>query len=124
MVRATIADPDLVNKSLSGRIDDVRPCIGCNQACAARPTGVVGCAVNPAAGYERTLSEDLFEPAAISRRIVVIGGGPAGLAEARVAALRGQGVLLFEAHPKLGWALRLAGIATPDERCWGEKVDS
>src|SRR3546814_7974891 len=82
MVRATIADPDLVNKSLSGRIDDVRPCIGCNQACAARPTGVVGCAVNPAAGYERTLSEDLFEPAAISRRIVVIGGGPAGL-EAR-----------------------------------------
>lgn len=111
MVRATIADPDLVNKSLSGRIDDVRPCIGCNQACAARPTGVVGCAVNPAAGHERTLSEDLFKPAATRRRIVVIGGGPAGLEAARVAALRGHDVILLEAQPKLGGALRLAGLA-------------
>jgi 2,4-dienoyl-CoA reductase-like NADH-dependent reductase (Old Yellow Enzyme family)/thioredoxin reductase len=111
MVRATIADPDLVNKSLSGRVDDVRPCIGCNQACAARPTGVVGCAVNPAAGHERTLSESLFEPVTEKRHVVVVGGGPAGLEAARVAAVRGYEVTLLEAQPKLGGALRLAGLA-------------
>src|SRR3546814_12236983 len=93
------------------RRDGVSCGIGGSRRCSRRPRGGVDCAVTPAAGDERTLSEDLFEPAAKSRRIVVIGGGPAGLEAARVAALRGHEVILLEAQPKLGGALRLAGLA-------------
>lgn len=122
MVRATIADPDLVRKSLEGRVEQVRPCVGCNQACAARPTGVVGCAVNPAAGYERTLSEGDFQQAKTPRNILVIGGGPAGLEAARVAAMRGHRVTLAEAQPRLGGALRLAAMA-PSRRGFGDILE-
>ncbi|MEQ9661889.1 MAG: FAD-dependent oxidoreductase [Parasphingopyxis sp.] len=111
MVRATIADPDLVRKSLEGNPDLVRPCIGCNQACAARPLGVVGCAVNPATGFEDVLSEELLTTAVIKRRILVIGGGPAGLEAARVAATRGHEVILAEAQPDLGGSLKFAAMA-------------
>ncbi|MBC2776629.1 FAD-dependent oxidoreductase [Parasphingopyxis sp. GrpM-11] len=111
MVRATIADPDLVKKSLDGNSEGVRPCIGCNQACAARPLGVVGCAVNPATGFEDTLSENLLARVQTARRILVVGAGPAGLEAARVAALRGHEVVLAEAQPDLGGSLKFAAMA-------------
>jgi 2,4-dienoyl-CoA reductase-like NADH-dependent reductase (Old Yellow Enzyme family)/thioredoxin reductase len=115
MVRALIADPYLVSKSLNDNADDVRPCIGCNQGCVAgiyKPVfPVMGCTVNPAVGLERLFSEALIQPAEKEKRIVVIGGGPAGMEAARVAALRGHNVSLYEAQKQLGGKLRYAALA-------------
>ena len=112
MTRAHIADPDLVRKTRSGRAAEVRPCIACNQGCVGGLSrGRVGCAVNVAAGRELTLSEELIELAPERKRVVVAGGGPAGMEAARVAALRGHRVILLEAAPSLGGALRAARLA-------------
>ncbi|WP_199688206.1 NAD-binding protein [Noviherbaspirillum sedimenti] len=110
MTRATIADPMLVRKTVEGKVDQVRPCIGCNQGCVGNllTVGRMGCVVNPAVGHERRFGEHLLQPAAAARHVVVIGGGPAGMEAARVAALRGHRVTLCEAQPQLGGALQLA----------------
>jgi len=105
MVRAQIADPDLVNKTRAGRALEVRPCIGCNQQARG---GRFGCAVNPAAGIEATYDEDLITPAALARKVLVVGGGPGGMEAARVAALQGHQVILCEAGPDLGGMLDVA----------------
>lgn len=104
MVRATIADPMLVRKVREGRATEVRPCIACNQGCigGAVTNGRMGCVVNPAAGLELSLSETLIDRAPASRRVLVIGGGPAGMEAARIAALGGHDVTLVEAAPVLG----------------------
>jgi 2,4-dienoyl-CoA reductase-like NADH-dependent reductase (Old Yellow Enzyme family) len=111
MVRALIADPHLVRKSRDGRVAEVRPCIGTNQACPGPPTGHVECVVNPAAGYEGQFETDEFEKVAEPRRILVAGGGPAGLEAARTAALRGHEVLLCEMTGQLGGQVTIAGSA-------------
>jgi hypothetical protein len=111
LARAHIADPDLVRKSLGGRSDDVRPCIGCNQGCLGGlfgPRRRVGCTVNPEAGREHPLAQDVATPARRRKKIVVIGAGPAGLEAARTAAVRGHNVILMEAQPVLGGLVRLA----------------
>jgi 2,4-dienoyl-CoA reductase-like NADH-dependent reductase (Old Yellow Enzyme family)/thioredoxin reductase len=111
MVRALIADPDIVRKTRAGRASEVRPCIACNQGCAggvARFPQRMVCAVNAAAGFERTLSEDLLTPVQQPRRVLVVGGGPAGLEAARIAALSGHDVKLVEASSTLGGALDAA----------------
>ena len=110
MVRAHIADPDLVRKTREGRAHEVRPCIACNQGCIARTAGRdqrMACTVNPAVGYELTLAEDLIGVTAHPRRVVVVGGGPAGMEAARTARLRGHEVILFEAYPTLGGTLNV-----------------
>lgn len=105
MVRAQIADPDLVNKTRDGRALEVRPCIGCNQQ---RRGGRFGCAVNPAAGIESTYDEDFIAPAATPQKVLVVGGGPGGMEAARVAAIKGHKVVLCEASPELGGMLNVA----------------
>jgi 2,4-dienoyl-CoA reductase-like NADH-dependent reductase (Old Yellow Enzyme family)/thioredoxin reductase len=110
-VRAMIADADLVAKTLAGQEERVRPCIACNQGCVAGIRTSLQrmlCTVNPAVGMERTLSEDLIKPAEIARKIVVVGGGPAGMEAARLAALSGHKVVLFEAQPRLGGTINIA----------------
>ncbi|MEQ9003486.1 MAG: FAD-dependent oxidoreductase, partial [Pseudomonadales bacterium] len=103
MTRAHIADPDMVRKSVAGRSHEVRPCIGCNQGCVGGlAKGRIGCAVNPAAGWERILDEALVTRASARRRVLVAGGGPAGLEAARLAALRGHAVTVVEAAGRLG----------------------
>ena len=86
MVRATLADPDIANKAAAGRFDDIRPCVGANTGCVDRiiSGGQARCIYNPIIGREQEWGS--LTPAEVSRKVVVVGGGPAGLEAARVAA--------------------------------------
>jgi 2,4-dienoyl-CoA reductase-like NADH-dependent reductase (Old Yellow Enzyme family) len=110
IVRPMIADPELVSKTLAGRSNEVRPCIGINDGCVgALGRGVpMTCAVNVAAGRELLYDEGLLERAAEPKRVLVVGAGPAGLEAARVAALRGHEVTLVESRDRLGGQVQLA----------------
>jgi 2,4-dienoyl-CoA reductase-like NADH-dependent reductase (Old Yellow Enzyme family) len=107
MVRAHIADPGLIAKSLAGEARRVRPCIGCNQGCvgaASSPYGRFGCTVNPTAGFEAVAAGRRARGATV----LVVGGGPAGMEAARAAAANGDRVILCEAADTLGGQLRVA----------------
>lgn len=123
MVRALIADPDVVRKTRDGRTHEIRPCIACNQGCngGALSGGRMACTVNPVVGFERTLSEDLVMPVEHPRRVLVVGGGPAGLEAARVAAVAGHDVTLVEASSTLGGALD-AGRRAPRYALLGDII--
>jgi 2,4-dienoyl-CoA reductase (NADPH2) len=112
MARKHLADAELAGKLAAGRPGDVRPCIYC-YTCVAQPffDRRVRCAVNPCTAHEVDVAELERTPAAASRRVLIAGGGPAGLEAARVAARRGHRVTLFESSAELGGALRLAARA-------------
>jgi dimethylglycine catabolism A len=106
MTRAHIADPRIVEKLRQGRPDDIRPCVGANVCIRNNLEGLpVRCIHNPEAGREAEWGPLL--PARRPKRVTVVGGGPAGLEAARVAALRGHSVTLFERQDELGGQLRL-----------------
>ena len=112
IVRGQIADPHLANKAREGRPEDIRPCLSCNQMCWGRRARDywISCLINPSAGREFEWDGDRFTPAPAPKRVLVVGGGPAGLEAARVAAERGHKVTLCEAGPELGGRFRLAGL--------------
>jgi len=112
IVRGQIADPHLAGKARAGRADDIRPCISCNQMCWGRRHRDywISCLINPSAGREYSWGGDRFVPVDRPRRILVVGGGPAGLEAARTAAERGHQVLLMEAGDRLGGQFYLAGM--------------
>lgn len=109
MVRATLAEPELVTKTVAGRGSEVRPCIACLQTCAGglNSRARAMCAVNPAAGRELTHGDAAIARATRPLRVVVVGGGPAGMEAARAASLAGHRVILVEAGEALGGQLRL-----------------
>jgi 2,4-dienoyl-CoA reductase-like NADH-dependent reductase (Old Yellow Enzyme family) len=110
VVRAMIADPEWARKAASGRAAEIRACVGCNQGCYGNLTRSlpVTCVTNPAVGREELLGLGTLVPAAVQRRVVVVGGGPAGLEAAWVAAARGHDVVLLERAGELGGKIRLA----------------
>lgn len=121
MGRALIADPNLPRKATEGRLEDIVPCIGCLECLettikdiiqaivepSSPSEGGVRCTVNPTVGRER---EWQISPASAPKRVVVIGGGPAGMEAARVAKLRGHEVTLMEKDVRLGGLLRAAAV--------------
>jgi 2,4-dienoyl-CoA reductase-like NADH-dependent reductase (Old Yellow Enzyme family) len=113
MVRALIADPNLVNKARNLEESKVRPCIGTNMGCVGQlmTGGRLGCVVNSSAGQEQVLSFDPEDRVQQPKKILVVGGGPAGLEFARTAALRGHQVELHEAMKTLGGQIAMARAA-------------
>ncbi len=112
IVRGQIADPHLVAKAQDGRLEDIRGCLSCNQQCWGRRGRdyYISCLINPSVGHEHLWGGGRVSPTKTPQRVLVVGGGPAGLEAARVAAERGHDVILAEAAPHLGGALRLAGL--------------
>jgi len=111
MTRALIADPELPQKAREGRLDDVRTCVGANEGCIDRiyQGRPVTCVQNPATGREAELGE--VRAAAKPKKVIVVGGGVAGLEAARMAAARGHRVVLFEKTAELGGQVLLAARA-------------
>jgi 2,4-dienoyl-CoA reductase-like NADH-dependent reductase (Old Yellow Enzyme family)/thioredoxin reductase len=107
MGRAQVADPDLVNKTYMGEVDDIRPCLRCN-VCGEKPKDSlpVRCAVNPVIGRE--MEYRCIRPSEKKKKVVILGGGPAGMEAAITASSRGHDVILFEEKKELGGALRVA----------------
>ncbi len=108
MTRALISDPEMPNKARVGQLDDIRACIGCNQACIGHyHQGVrISCIQNPISGRELTLSAQ--PPAKKTRKVLVVGGGPGGMKAAAIAAERGHQVILYEKTANLGGQVLLA----------------
>jgi len=114
MGRPLLADPDLPRKLASGRAHRVRRCISCENCIDAMEQRFsVDCAVNPRTGKERELAATR---AGRAKLVVVVGGGPAGLEAARVAAERGHRVTLFEGSGELGGSLRWAAVLHPENQ--------
>ena len=109
MGRPLLADPDWGTKIAAGKACDIRRCISCNKGCtdAIQNRQFLSCVLNAENGYENTRS---IQPAEQKKKIAVLGGGPAGLEAARVAALRGHDVTLFEKTTSLGGQLNIACV--------------
>lgn len=107
MARPFLADADFVAKAAAGQANQIAPCIACNQACLDHTFSgkISSCLVNPRACHETELS---LEPAAVPKRIAVVGAGPAGMSSAMTAAQRGHDVTLFDQTDQVGGQLNLA----------------
>ena len=127
MARPLLADPDFVRKAATGRAASINTCIACNQACLDHTFAneLASCLVNPRACHETEL---VVRPVTVSRRIAVVGAGPAGLAAATTLAERGHAVTLFEAGDAIGGQFNLAKIIPGKEefeetlRYFGERL--
>jgi len=109
MIRALIADPELPNKAREGRLEEIRYCIGDGQGCFGRVFGKskpMGCLQNAVVGFEKEIGT--LEPARSKKKVMVVGGGPAGMETARVARMRGHEVVLYEKEKELGGQVNIA----------------
>ena len=119
--RSLLADPDWPRKAQGGHVDRIRNCIACNEGCITRlfSNQDVWCTVNPETSHEVEFVKPLSE---VKKRVFIAGGGPAGMEAARIAALRGHRVVLFEERDHLGGALLLASML-PKRPGWSELRD-
>jgi len=117
MARGLVSDPELPKKAREGRLDEIRNCICCNEGCIGRIWHhlPMGCVQNPAVGYERELGIGTMKPAGVRKKVMVIGGGPAGLKAAEVAAERGHQVTVYEKSNELGGQVLIAAKAPKRE---------
>ncbi|WP_438992237.1 FAD-dependent oxidoreductase [Lentibacter sp.] len=118
MARPFLADPHFVRKAEQGRADEIAPCIACNQACLDHTFQgkISSCLVNPRACFETELT---LEPADLSKKIAIVGAGPAGMSAAIAAAERGHDVTVFERAPEIGGQLNMAKQIPGKEEFWG-----
>jgi 2,4-dienoyl-CoA reductase (NADPH2) len=113
MTRRLVADPELPNKVASGRLQDITPCAGCGYCVHTRiGDNPMKCRMNAAAGKEREYEIKRVEK---KKRVLIVGGGLAGMEAARVAALRGHDVTLYDKAPKLGGLVPVAAIVKERE---------
>ncbi len=114
MTRATICDPELPNKAREGRLDEIRHCVSCNQGCVGMMHRgfPITCLQNPTVGREKELGAGTLQKVSRPQKVLVVGGGPAGMEAARVAALQGHRVMLIEKGPALGGQL-IAAASVP-----------
>jgi len=124
MIRAHIADPDIVRKAQSGRRHEIRRCVGANQGCWRRliKVGTISCTVNPITGREAEWGTSADGAATTPKRVLVVGGGPAGMKLAETAAGRGHEVTLVERRSELGGQIRYAG-QLPHRGSWLHLVE-
>lgn len=110
MVRPLISDPEFPNKTREGRAEEILICLSDNQGCVGRvnQAKAIGCIQNPSVGYERTRGIASVVPIVKRKRVMVVGGGPAGMEVARVAAMRGHHVTLYEKEDELGGQVNIA----------------
>jgi 2,4-dienoyl-CoA reductase-like NADH-dependent reductase (Old Yellow Enzyme family)/thioredoxin reductase len=128
MARALLADPEFPKKAREGRASEIVPCMACSECIADAVSGYkdwgkpisVSCSINPAAGHE---GEKGGEPAAVSKKVWVIGGGPGGMEAAIQASLRGHNVTLFEKGPRIGGKL-LLGCVPPHKEAVKDLIGS
>jgi len=124
MARPLLADPELPKKALEGRTEDIRPCVACMQGCMGRfLRGMpITCVHNPAGGKEKKLGLGTLRPSERKKKVMVIGGGPAGLKAAEISAYRGHDVVIYEKEEELGGQVRLAAM-TPSRQEFGNIAD-
>ena len=110
MVRPLISDPEFPHKTREGRAEEIFICVSDNQGCVGRvnQAKAIGCIQNPSVGYERTRGVASVAPVLKRKKVMVVGGGPAGMEVARVAAMRGHQVTLFEKEDELGGQVNIA----------------
>lgn len=123
MARQLLTDPEWPLKVAEGRAEDIRSCVHCNQECVGRLVRdlPISCVHNPAAGREERLGVKTLRAAGRPKRVVVVGGGPAGLKAAEVAAARGHDTVLLERGRTVGGQVALAASVAHHEE-WGEIV--
>jgi len=117
MVRAQICDPEIANKAREGRLEEIRFCVADNQGCYGR-VGLnkdIGCIQNPNIGREKTEGAGSLKPAPVKKKVLIVGGGPAGLRAAEITARRGHSVTLYEKADKLGGQVNIAALGAGRE---------